>query len=338
MRVMGGIFGLEDAAPPRGGTSVLEDGDLLLVNARSGLFVLAQHLRPSRVWLPAFLCESMIQAVLRLGTALSFYPIDEAFSPSLMGWLDRVRRGDLVVVVDYFGFVPDEEAASRIRERGAWILEDATQALLSRKAGSLGDFVILSPRKFAGLPDGGILRTRTATSPAVRLEAPPPDWWRITHAACAQRQEFDRNGGERRWLDLSQTAEKDQPLGAYAMSDLALRIARSVDWDFVARKRIDNYRVLAERLTAHAVFPHLDDGTVPLGFTVRIRNRDAVRACLFANEIYPSWLWPLDGRVPREFALSHRLSAEVMTLHCDQRLDEEDMVRTADLVLSRAEG
>jgi hypothetical protein len=106
----------------------------------------------------------------------------------------------------------------------------------------------------------------------------------------------------------------------------------SLDWAAIARRRRANHDVLAARLAPFAALPPPGPGTVPAGFTVRVPDRDAVRAALFARDIFPSLLWPA-ASIPASFAASHRLAAEVMTLHCDQRYDAADMARTADAIL-----
>jgi len=81
------------------------------------------------------------------------------------------------------------------------------------------------------------------------------------------------------------------------------------------------------------IFPELPSQVVPLGFPIRLKNRDAVRQRLFNHDIYPPVHWLIQRIVPSEFRDSHRLAAEIMTLPCDQRYDSEDMHRMAQLIL-----
>ena len=63
----------------------------------------------------------------------------------------------MIVMIDYFGWPIGAKQLDRTRGRGAWLVEDATQAMLSDGAGSTGGFAVVNPRKFLGVPDGGIL-------------------------------------------------------------------------------------------------------------------------------------------------------------------------------------
>jgi dTDP-4-amino-4,6-dideoxygalactose transaminase len=334
-RVIGGVFALESPSEYYGTPRFMNRSSLLLANARCGFTLLLRWLRPSQVWMPAYLCESMFKIAESEAGRMRLYPVDERLAASDRRWLQDVRPGDVVVVVDYFGFVPDAELAGSARERGAIVVEDASHALLSADAGSIGDYVLWSPRKFAGLPDGGALQANNGRLPELVAAAGEQAWWNLAYDACLRRRQFEE-GGPREWLPVHQQAEDEHPSEPVAMSEYSRNLATGLDWEAIARRRSANYRVLAERLARFDQMPAASAGTVPVGFTMRVDNRDEVRAALFAQDIFPSRLWPTAGRVPDEFVASHRLSATTMTLHCDQRYDAEDMARTADIVLEKA--
>jgi len=71
---------------------------------------------------------------------------------------------------------------------------------------------------------------------------------------------------------------------------------------------------------------------VPLGFPIRVRNREALRRRFLEHGICPAIHWPLEGFVPAGFVESHRLAADMLTLPCDQRYGDDDMARLAELV------
>jgi hypothetical protein len=338
-RVIGGAFGLATAGDATTAPAWLVRPDqLAFANARGALRAVQRWKRPARVWMPAFLCDSMSRQVAAENQELRWYPLDETLAATDLAWLDDVAPGDVVLVVDYFGFVLHAALARAARARGAFVVEDAAHALLTDRAGSLGDVAIFSPRKCAGLPDGGLLRG-AALPPVAALPTADGRWFTLAVDAATQRGQFDRGErDDRGWLALNQEAERLHPDEPTAMSALSHRLAATIDWAAIAARRRDNYRALAERLAPLALFPDLPDGTVPHGFTIRVRDRDAVRAALFAHDIFPSLLWPLAGVVPASFTASHRLSADVMTLHCDQRYDPDDMHRIARLVLDAGGG
>jgi len=105
-RIMGGMFGLEPGtgeAP----SSLLRNGDLLLVNARSAFLLLAEQLKPGRVWLPSYLCGVVPHVLAARAVPFAYYPVDRLLGQTSADWLCQVRPGDVVVLVDYFGLPCD---------------------------------------------------------------------------------------------------------------------------------------------------------------------------------------------------------------------------------------
>jgi dTDP-4-amino-4,6-dideoxygalactose transaminase len=328
--IIGGMFGIEIAQIGKGSfPHFLEPEVILLANARSGIRLLIGILSPHRVWTPSYLCAAMVEAIDQNLTSVRFYAVDRDLRVPSLTWLGQVQPNDLVILLDYFGFRYHASLIPLIKERGAWVLEDACQALLSADVGKGADFVLFSPRKFMGVPDGGILRLNTRLDlRAVALSSPPSTWWLQAFCASMLRGEFDRHGGERTWFRLFQKAEAACPVGYYAMSEMSrMLLEDSFHYSTIIQKRIENYTVLNVNLRSWAVFSDLPEGIVPLGFPLRVANRDRVLQGLFAQNIYPPVHWPLSGVVPSEFEESHALSAEIMTLPCDQRYNVADMER-----------
>jgi len=329
-KIVGGLFGLEPVAPgaQQKRPYFLREDDLLLVNARSALSLVLNHLHPRLVWWPAFMCPETIHTVKYQGEARYYERGSDR-------WMSLAHRGDVVVVLDEFGF-PNQHAGrlDKMRSRGVIIVEDACQAMLSAHVGEEADYVIFSPRKFIGVADGGILRTVTGV-PLDLPELPSPSarWLGMAREAAERRAKFDRGSEDEGWFNLFQRVELAQPCGAYAMSNLSRSILFSItDWSEIIRRRRDNYSLLLQRLKEYALHPQLPPGVVPLGFPVVVENRDEVRQKLFAEKIYPPVHWQLAGHVPAEFAVAHRLSKHVMTLPCDQRYDSAVIQRMAEIV------
>lgn len=335
--VVGGCFALgvplhRPTAPP-----FVAPGDAMLVNASSAIFVAVTALAPPTVWVPSFICSSVPESMRAAGALVRFYAIDDRLTPDRGAWVDEVAKDDLVVIVDLFGFPGDRAVADAVRARGALVLEDASQALLSSHAGTLGDVVVFSPRKYVGVPDGGVLSVRTE---GLRLSLPPlvpppTPWWDSAHAAVQGRAAFDAHGGEREWFSHFQQAELEAPVGAVAMSDDSRDLLfTAFDYTAIGATRRTNFARLLHRLRDLALFKALDDATVPLGFPICVDDRESVIDRLRAHDIYPPVHWPLEGVVPDSFRQSHDLSRRILTLPCDQRYGLATMDHMADIVLS----
>jgi hypothetical protein len=269
-----------------------------------------------------------------------FYDVNYDLAISSFERLPQVRHGDLVVLIDYFGISLDPAFAVQARERGAWVLEDARQTMLAGQVVRFSDFLVCSPRKYLGVPDGGIRCVNYEVDfQGVHLETPPPaEWWLDAFLASLLRGECDIHGGSRPWFGLFQKTEHSSPIGPFAMSELSGVLLRSsFDYGTIARRRVENYRALVASLSNLALFPHLSDQAVRLGFPIHSKQREEVRQALFAGEVYPPVHWPVPATVPQEHDESRRLASEILTLPCDQGYDVDDMERMAQLVAKALE-
>jgi len=325
---IGGMFALQREGLPENGNGllVLKQPSLLMVNARSALWLLARQLKPRKVWLPSFLCPSMISAIEK--AEIAFYPISKTLEVSSTSWLDDLDQSDLVVFIDYFGFPVNPLIMNMAKRKGATVVRDASQSLLSLSTNE-ADFTVYSPRKFFGVPDGGILVSEKHALDIVdQLNPPPQHWWKTAVHAGELRRRFDLEGEENLWFSVFQDAESKSPIGPYRMSRLSENLLREhVDYDVSGQQRKDNYRYLASHLGNEAIYPILPDMVVPLGFPVCIPDRDQVRNHLIENKVFPPIHWELGSTVPKTFSQSHQLSKSIMTLPCDQRYNVKHMQR-----------
>lgn len=333
-KLVGGVFGFNislNGEKP----SFLSPTSSFYLNARSAIFAVISSLRPKTVWMPSYLCLSMLESTKVANIPVRFFPINKYLQIEEKGWISEIMEGDAVIIIDYFGFKIAEWVYGAIRQRGALIIEDASQALLSSHVGQHSDFVVYSPRKFVGVPDGGILWSKTPCKISMDRIKPPSSWLIKAFAACLLRSEFDssQSNGDRVWFRLSKEIESDMPVGNYEASALSIAILElGTDWESIYNKRRENYLILLDNLKKYALYKDLPDDVVPLGFPISVKNRDKLRQVLFDNNIYPPVHWELSNSVPEEFVESRQLSKKIMTLICDQRYDEKDMERIINIV------
>jgi len=306
----------------------LSERQRLLATARSAVKLLVRALRPPTVWLPSYICDVVIDAAREPGVRLRFYAVDHSLKIPDNDWLAEIQAGDMVIFADYFGFDTWSWHGVEARGRGARVVEDACQAMLNEDFSSHSDYIIFSPRKFIGVPDGGVLLAGKNTElPDADFPAPPAQWLLQATRASILRSEFDRYGGERSWFKMFQSTEANGPMEPCRMSDLSAAILRIVDWATIKRRRRRNYEFLLSELGELAIFPNLPHDVVPLGFPIRVRNRNQVRQSLFNERIYPAVHWEIVDLIPAEFIASHRLAREIMTLPSDQRYGRDDLKR-----------
>jgi dTDP-4-amino-4,6-dideoxygalactose transaminase len=274
----------------------------------------------------------MLAPFLQSSAPIRFYPVDGHLQVSETSWIEEIRAGDMVVVIHYFGFPNHSFPAALVKLKGAILVEDASQALFLAQQFRESTCILYSPRKFLGVPDGGIMVSSTETAAeSAPLEQPPQAWWTEAVAMSLRRRNFDLTGQPNNWFAGFQRVEAEFPVGLYRASDLSRMLLSAVDYDAIRTRRRANYAQLLDSASGLAVFGELGLDVVPLGFPVRLDAgiRDSVLRRLHAAKIYTPMHWPLEGIVPESFRQSHELALSGLTLLCDQRCTSHDMDRQA---------
>lgn len=240
----------------------------------------------------------------------------------------NLQPQDLVLCPAYFGFPPAVELEQALRNSAARVVVDAAQALFLPC--SYSDwYYLFSLRKWAGLPDGGLLYG-PALQPANLSQAPAYAWLQRVYAQIL-RHAYDLSPTDnpqlrQRWYELYRSSEAAQPTGPFALSDLSRALLRyGLDYTQIRQQRRQNYLSLHASLSELALYPELPDTVVPLGFPIRVKARDRVQARLAAQGIFCPVHWSVQDIIPAEFTESHALSRQILTLPCDQRYGETHM-------------
>lgn len=343
-RIVGGLFALQEATVPEAVEPVWsgrEDRSVLFATARMGISWVVSQCRAKRVWLPAYVCATLTQELLRSPAEVHYYPVDDALRAVLGDWLGDVEPGDLVVAVAWFGRLPDRVLLDAAAAQNAVTLVDASQAWFTRGLDDLADWLVFSARKVLGVPDGGVvIRTDRVVEDRPDLPAPGWDWWSRSLAAQVGRSVYDRTqprGASREWRHWHQLAEDSISLRWECMSPLTVSILTQGIPRTATPVRRDNHEYLAAHLSTFNILGPLKEGEVPLGFLAGFSDeleRDEVRRRLFANDIYPMHHWPLVDAIPKTFASSYALAARVLTLICDHRYGKAEMEETVHIVRS----
>ena len=277
-------------------------------SARAAFLAVLQAVRPRRVWVPWYICDSMVEPLQRTGIAVQPYALDASWAPMDVA----LGAGDLLLHVNHFGLldhVQERLAAELPREQ---LVFDNAQAFYAAPRGVLA--TLYSPRKFFGLPDGGLL-----LAPGVTL--PPPAADEGSLARCEHllaRHARDAEAGYASFGRAEASLQLQPPL---AMSQLTRRLLQAVDFDAASARRRANFAHLAQALDeSNGLRWTLGSDAVPLCYPFLAR-RGGLRPLLAAGRIYTPCYWPelLDGRqLPqREAGWADRLLA----LPIDQRYD-----------------
>jgi hypothetical protein len=305
----------------------------LLHNARSALHALLAGTKPRRVWLPAYVCREVANSI-PAGMEISYFPLDEGLHPRVDFLASHIEDGDHVLAVDYFGRPAQADFVELVRARPAagWI-QDCAHALDVGVA-AWGNWLLYSPRKLIGVPDGGVLVSRD--KPSLELATRPLTDFSFVLPSL-ERYEDREELNNRQWYATYVRQEAAMRVGADAMSRLSIEVLKACDAKADGDIRRSNYAVLHERLREWAFLTDAPGSFVPMGFPIRVRSADRVVAQLAALRIFAARHWRDLPVQPGEFSIEHGIAQELVTLPCDYRYGERDMHRVADAVIRAIE-
>jgi hypothetical protein len=296
-------------------------------NARSAIDHALTASRASRLWLPSFFCPHTA-AALAERVRLAFYSLADGLYRPPESLARMLEPGDAVLVVCYFGSPPGEGwfTLCSAHPDVVWI-EDRAQALWPG-AEPIAQWVVYSPRKVVGVPDGGVLVRRGASlaisATRMRREA---DF----ATSSILRFEDPAEAENERWYCAHREIEASQRVCDDAMSRLSTSILAATALDPLVARRIENHAFLRDHLI-DVLAPIDGSGAgAPWFYATRTRDSDALAARLQQQRLFVSRLWrQLPARADCREA--ERIAKELVLRPCDHRYGAADLGRLVDAV------
>jgi hypothetical protein len=315
---IGGYFGLETVVRP---APAWIDRAQRFVSGRAAIAAVLSTRPKGILWLPHYVCGAVLEAAQGVGFPVRHYALADDFGPSSDLPIDE---DDTVLVIDYFGIAGETVKRAVNRFGGERVLVDASQSLFFPS--DLATHIVYSPRKFAGLPDGGIL-----VSSALALSIGEPDERGSIDRAqhLLQRTAGLREQGRESFANAERSLTYTYPA---PMSRLTASMLEGLDFEQISAARARNASALRSAVPqAHPLLDQAPSTTAPLCVPVLATNAKSIRATLSNQRIFLAHYWP-DAVVPHNDHHARILMEQTLFLPCDQRYETQDMERLITLV------
>lgn len=327
--VVGGEFEIDPMLFQKEGR--LYENGMLYSSGRAALYHILNSLQTDGqrqvIFLPDYLCESIIHIVQQVRWKICYYPVSDNLKPDLSFLLSRDLSGVAILFINYFGGIDLKEEIKVLKESNpsVVIIEDNVQALYSMYRRTNADVMFTSFRKTLPVPDGGWVKTNSL----VLKEATKQNTfanYKITGGILKQYRQFDCVCDES-YLQLFEKGEHliNDNLTS-CMSEFSHRILSNLDLQEIASIRKRNAFYLIEKLKEIEVFPivEFEDDMVPLFVPIRVSDRNELRDFLFSENIYCPYHWPCSDK---ELKRGWEMAGCEVSLIVDQRYDLADMDR-----------
>lgn len=313
LKPIGGYFGLEP------GTNTFPYNEAILLNtARNCLEYILKNYKPKRVYIPKYTCSAVLEPLSRLNIEYSFYKINENLEITNP---IKLAPGEYIIYTNYFG-IKDAYIPQISKDYQNQLILDNSQAFYSQPL-KIGH-TFYSPRKFFGVPDGGILFTNKILD-----EELPTD---ISFGRMAHLSKRIDIGAEAGYEDFkhNDASLMNQPIKH--MSTLTRHLLNGIDYTKAKQKREANFALLHDWLGSRNKLM-LDLGSLngPMAYPFWADD-SSLKQKLINQKVFVATYWPNIFEWCRPDELEYKITQNLLALPIDQRYGQEDMERIVRII------
>lgn len=307
---IGGYFNIE---LPTNNHFLHEDG-LCVNSGRNALLLLLLSIKNIKhLWAPHFMCNVVFDIIKKTDISCLYYSINEDLEIK-----DFISLGkdDYLLVTNYFGLKESYIQELNLKY-GFHLIVDYSQSFFSPI--KIGQKAFFSPRKFFGVPDGGIAYSNEIIS----LDKYAQD---ISYNRCnhmLKRLDINASSAYKDYV-YNNSLLKDKEIRR--MSKLTTSILKSIDYQKVKDVRLSNFSILHEGLkgTNKLDFSKFEGYICPMVYPY-LSDDIRMKQKLIQNKIYVPTYWPNVLEQCNKNTTEYILSNQIVPIPIDQRYGKDEM-------------
>lgn len=283
-------------------------------SARSAFLDLLQNLKVESIWMPKFICDTMLKPLEILKINIKFYDLDINFYPQIPS---KLEKNDYLLYVNYFGICTQNQEKLMGLYPCDKIIFDHSQAFFVEPFE--GVHTIYSPRKFFAVADGGLLVTEKDIKPvdASNQEDELIEQYKhlfIRSISCAQQGYMQFQKAEAMLNDC--IPKKISPI-----SELILN---NINYLNVKERRLNNFKYLHSILGKYNLLKFkVEEVESPLTYPFMFKK--SLTADLIDANIFIPTYWKDALKRIKKSSFEYQLVGQTTHFICDQRYSFKDM-------------
>lgn len=305
MKEIGGYFELEKFKEKPYYENVIS-----LNTARNALLYICEARKIKRVYLPYYLCDSVVNTLMLKKIDYCFYHIDKNLMPILNF---KINENEVVYLVNYFGQISNKTLLD-IMCNVPQVILDNTHAFFQQPLKDVD--TIYSCRKFFGVPDGAYLFTNCYLERKLKIDKSKG---RMEHLLGR----FEGNASE--YYECFHTNEESlEKEYLKKMSNLTKNILGAIDYENVIKIRNENYMYLKSVLDKkNLIETNIISGAFCYPFYCE--NGLSLRKELSKKKIFIPILWPNVLNSCSMGTVEYQIASNILPIPCDQRYGINEM-------------
>ena len=275
---------------------------------RNALAYLIEAHQIKSIYLPYFLCSSVVDVCKKSSVSLHFYSIREDFTPIVP---DSFSGSDWLYVVNYYGQLNDAFLLS-LREKN--VIIDNAQAFFRMPLPEVP--TLYTCRKFFGVSDGAYLYTTKLLEQRLEIDESYNRMGFVLGRFERPASEFYKEASDNNDFFSHESVKR--------MSPLTKNCLKAIDYELVRTRRNKNFSYLHSVLGKDNRLALVNpDGA----FAYPLYHEDGIRIRkqLAQNKIYIPTLWPNVLDTCPVNSVEYQYAANILPLPVDQRYGEDEM-------------
>lgn len=302
---IGGYFGFEQLSGNEYYSNLIA-----LNTGRNALLYLIKARKIKKIYLPYFLCDSIVNMCRENECSYELYNISWDFTPQ---FTKKLSADEYILIVNYFGQLANG-ILKDLKQLYVNIIVDNTQAFFQKPLESVD--TIYSCRKFFGVSDGAYLSTKMELKEILYTDSSKDRMMHILGRYEGLASDYYSI------FKYHNARLKDEPLKF--MSKLTHNILGAIDYDRVRQRRNENYTYLHSKLEKYNVInPLMPDG--PFAYPFFVENGLEIKKMLALKKIYIPTYWPNVLSENLTDSIEYKFASNILPLPCDQRYGLDDM-------------
>lgn len=287
---------------------MLHEGAIALNCGRNGLAYLFKSRAIKKIKLPYFICASIPGVCDREGVEKSYYHIDTDFHP--LGDL-VLEDGEWLYLVNYYGQLNNAIIQQYVNKYKRVIVDQANAYF---QMPITGVDTIYTCRKWFGVADGAFLYTDKKIEEGFAFDESFERMRFLLGRYERSANEFyaEYNANNKFFVN--------EPIKQ--MSKLTSNLLHAIDYEFVERRRIENYEFLHKHFNS---VNQLQLNPANFMYPLMLENGSKIRKKLQEKKIYIPTLWPMVFELTTSDTLEYRMAENILPLPIDQRYGIEEM-------------
>lgn len=292
-----------------------------LNSARAGIIHALRILNVNSIYIPRYICPSVISFLKKKNIQVNFFNINKSFEP--VG-INQQNRQSAILIVNYFGLFPADKLRF-ISGRYRNVIIDNAPAFFCPPIE--GCYNIYSPRKFFGVPDGCYVIGKDAQ---LYLNEYDKDYSSETSTFLLKRHEV---GSALSYSDRTKNEKRIDNSDVLNMSTLTHILLNSIDYYGIKETRRKNFLIACKyfnrlnriNISALSISPSSQNGfVVPMVYPLVIENETLVEN-LTKEKIYTGRWWKSVLSHVKKNSFEAYLSRFMVPLPIDQRYSEKEI-------------